>query len=84
MPLYEHVFLARQDISAQQVEAMQKDFAKAIEDGRLDPERLRRFRKLSAEESRNSEALHERRARERGFGRMVRSILKDKRDRGKP
>lgn len=33
MPLYEHVFLARQDISAQQVEAMQKDFAKAIEDG---------------------------------------------------
>jgi small subunit ribosomal protein S6 len=33
MPLYEHVFLARQDISAQQVETMQKDFAKAIEDG---------------------------------------------------
>ena len=46
----------------------------AIAAGRLDPRRLARFRKLAAEEARNSEALHERRARERGFGRMVRQV----------
>jgi small subunit ribosomal protein S6 len=33
MPLYEHVYLARQDVSTQQVETMTKDFAKVIEDG---------------------------------------------------
>ena len=33
MPLYEHVFLARQDVSAQQVEAMTKDFQTIIEEG---------------------------------------------------
>src|SRR5262245_17751068 len=33
MPLYEHIFLARQDISGQQVDAMIKDYTKVIEDG---------------------------------------------------
>lgn len=33
MPLYEHVFLARQDISAQQVESMMEEFQKLIGDG---------------------------------------------------
>jgi small subunit ribosomal protein S6 len=33
MPLYEHVFLARQDISTQQVEALTKEFSAAIEEG---------------------------------------------------
>ena len=32
MPLYEHVFLARQDISAQQVEALMKEFQGVIEE----------------------------------------------------
>jgi len=50
----------------------------AIEAGELDPERLRRFEKLRAEEARNSASLRERRARERGFGRMVKSIVKAK------
>lgn len=33
MPLYEHVFLARQDVSSQQVEAMMKEYAQVIEEG---------------------------------------------------
>jgi len=33
MPLYEHVFLARQDVSQAQVEQMQKEFTAAIEEG---------------------------------------------------
>ncbi len=32
MPLYEHVFLARQDVSAQQVEAMMKEYQGVIEE----------------------------------------------------
>jgi small subunit ribosomal protein S6 len=32
MPLYEHVFLARQDISAQQVEALTKEYGQVIEE----------------------------------------------------
>ena len=33
MPLYEHVFLARQDISQSQVEALSKEYAQIIEEG---------------------------------------------------
>jgi len=33
MPLYEHVFLARQDISQTQVEALTKEFTQVIEEG---------------------------------------------------
>jgi small subunit ribosomal protein S6 len=33
MPLYEHVFLARQDISHAQVEALTKEYVQAIEEG---------------------------------------------------
>ncbi|GAB4230643.1 MAG: hypothetical protein Kow0032_12500 [Methyloligellaceae bacterium] len=33
MPLYEHVFLARQDISAQQVEALTETFQNIIKEG---------------------------------------------------
>lgn len=50
----------------------------ALEKGELDSERLRRFRKLASEEQRNSEDLRQRRARERGFGRMVRDVQKAK------
>ena len=34
MPLYEHVFLARQDISTQQVEGLVQAYRTIIEDGR--------------------------------------------------
>lgn len=53
----------------------------AIAAGTLDPERLRRFHKLAAEESHNSEALHERRARQRVFGKMVRAVMREKKTR---
>jgi small subunit ribosomal protein S6 len=33
MPLYEHVFLARQDISQAQVEALAKEYSQVIEEG---------------------------------------------------
>src|SRR5215831_17215020 len=33
MPLYEHVFLARQDISQSQVEALIKEYSQVVEDG---------------------------------------------------
>lgn len=33
MPLYEHVFLARQDISQAQVEALTKEYSQVIEEG---------------------------------------------------
>lgn len=50
----------------------------AIGDGSLDPDRVHRFEKLAAEDARNSEAIWKRRARERGFGRMVKGIMKAK------
>jgi ribosome biogenesis GTPase len=50
----------------------------ALADGRLDRDRLRRYRKLAAEDARNSEALHERHARERSFGKMVRRAAEEK------
>jgi ribosome biogenesis GTPase / thiamine phosphate phosphatase len=52
--------------------------AEAIETGQLDPERLERYRKLAREDRRNSEELHLRRAREKSFGKMVKSIMKEK------
>jgi ribosome biogenesis GTPase len=53
----------------------------ALEAGTLDPDRLRRHRKLAAEEARNSESLAERLVRERTFGKMVKQIIRDKRRR---
>lgn len=50
----------------------------AIGSGALDEARYRRWRKLASEEARNSESLHERHARNRAFGRMVRRVMKDK------
>ena len=51
----------------------------AVARGDLDAGRLARARKLGREEQANTEALHERRARARSFGRMV----KDGKARGK-
>jgi ribosome biogenesis GTPase / thiamine phosphate phosphatase len=53
----------------------------AIDAGALDPDRLARYRKLAREDRRNSEAIWRRRARERGFGKMVKGIMKEKRGR---
>lgn len=51
----------------------------AIAAGTLDPERLRRYLKLQAEDRRNTATLAERRASDRKFGRMVKSVMADKR-----
>ncbi|GEO41526.1 putative ribosome biogenesis GTPase RsgA 2 [Skermanella aerolata] len=50
----------------------------AVDAGTLTPERLARWRKLAAEEAFNTETLAERRTRTRAFGKMVRSVLKEK------
>jgi len=50
----------------------------AIESGELDSRRLKRWRKLVAEETYNSETLAERRSRNRAFGKMVKRVIKDK------
>lgn len=52
----------------------------AIETGELDADRLKRWRKLIAEESYNTESLAERRSRDRAFGKMVKRVMKDKKD----
>lgn len=51
----------------------------AIEAGTLEVDRLRRWRKLKAEDARNSESVAEARARAKGFGRMVKGAMKAKR-----
>ncbi len=56
----------------------------ALADGTLDPARLERYRKLAREDARTSEALHERRARDRDFGRMVKGVMKAKTARREP
>ena len=50
----------------------------AIQDGLLDPDRLGRWRKLKAEDIRNSESIAEARARDKGFGKMVRKAVDQK------
>jgi ribosome biogenesis GTPase len=50
----------------------------AIESGALDQARVRRWRKLAAEEAHNSESLSERRARSRAFGKMTRRAMREK------
>jgi len=50
----------------------------AIGTGDLDPSRLVRWRKLKAEEAFNSASLAERRSRDKAFGKMVRGIMKEK------
>jgi ribosome biogenesis GTPase / thiamine phosphate phosphatase len=52
---------------------------RAIRDGRVAPERLERWRKLQREDAMASEAPHERRRRERAFGRVVKDAVDIKR-----
>jgi ribosome biogenesis GTPase len=51
----------------------------AIENGDLDADRLRRYRKLLAEDRRNTESLAERRARDRNLGKFYKSVIAGKR-----
>ena len=53
----------------------------AIERGDLDADRLDRWRKLQREDQRNSETVAESRARDKAFGKMVRSVMADKKGR---
>ena len=53
----------------------------AVAAGTLDGDRLKRWRKLIAEEVHNSATIAERRTRGRAFGKMVKGIMKDKRQR---
>jgi ribosome biogenesis GTPase len=50
----------------------------AITEGTLDSNRLDRWRKLVAEEQRNSETLAQRRRRDKSFGKMVRTVIQEK------
>ena len=49
----------------------------AVEDGRLDADRLDRWRKLQAEDDRNSVSLAESRRRSRAFGKLVKTTIRD-------
>ena len=54
---------------------------KAIATGDIDEARLGRWRKLTAEDAYNSASLHERRVKDKAFGKMVRGVMKEKRRR---
>lgn len=51
----------------------------AIESGALDPDRLRRYRKLQVEDRRNSESIAERRARDKSLGKLYKTVQTGKR-----
>lgn len=53
----------------------------AIEAGTLDSGRLERWRKLRREDQRNSETVAQSRARGKAFGKMVRSVMQDRKSR---
>lgn len=55
--------------------------AAALEQGELDERRFVSFKKLIAEQQHNSRSLAERRERDRGFGKMYKSVIKEKRRR---
>ena len=46
----------------------------AIADGTLDPDRLDRWQKLRAEDALNNETIAQKRAREKGFGKLIREV----------
>jgi ribosome biogenesis GTPase len=50
----------------------------AVEDGRLEKSRLARWEKLRREDRRNSETLAEAHMRARAFGRLARTVLREK------
>jgi ribosome biogenesis GTPase len=50
----------------------------AIESGEIEQARLVRWKKLVREEAHNSASMAERRSRDKGFGRLIKSVLKEK------
>jgi len=50
----------------------------AIKDGSIDLDRFHRWQKLKAEEIRNSESIAKARARDKGFGKMIRKVVDQK------
>jgi len=50
----------------------------AVASGELEPDRVRRWQKLVAEEAYNTETLAERRARSKAFGKMARNAMREK------
>lgn len=54
----------------------------ALETGAIDPDRLMRWEKLRREDRRNSETLAEAHDRDRRFGKMVKGLMREKRDLG--
>lgn len=52
----------------------------AMAEGRLDPARLANWRKLAAETAQKAEAPHETRARDRAFGKRVKTALASRKD----
>lgn len=55
----------------------------AIANGVIEPDRLARWHKLRREDQRNSETLAQSRARDKAFGKMVRSVMNDKKSRSR-
>ncbi|MFT5500114.1 MAG: ribosome biogenesis GTPase [Woeseiaceae bacterium] len=51
---------------------------KAIKSGDIEQARLERWKKLVREEAHNSASIAERRSRDKGFGRLIKSVLKEK------
>lgn len=49
----------------------------AIDTGQVTPDRLDRWRKLQAEDARNSETLAQSRARDKAFGKLIRQVKRD-------
>lgn len=49
----------------------------AMDAGTLDPARVKRWRKLAAEDAYNSESLVERRARSKAFGKMAKQVIRE-------
>ena len=52
----------------------------AVDSGALDARRLTNYRKLLAEQERNSAALHEKRAKDKQFGKTIKSVLASNRE----
>lgn len=52
----------------------------AIDSGQIDSDRVERWKKLLLEERRNAESFTERRARDRAFGKMIKTMKRDQRD----
>lgn len=53
----------------------------AIETGELEVARFTRWRKLAAEDARNTETISQRRARDRAFGKLARRLMAEKKER---